>query len=88
MLFRSQEGYLIAPNPFEGSFTIRHWLPPTDLRGVQVSNALGKVVYAQSYAGNAPNIIPLRLNGYANGVYQVKLIYTNRVVLQRMLKTK
>ncbi|MFM7839119.1 MAG: choice-of-anchor J domain-containing protein, partial [Chitinophagaceae bacterium] len=83
-----QEGYLIAPNPFEGSFSIRHWLPPTDLRGIQVSNALGKVVYSQSFSGNAPNNIPLRLNGSANGVYQVKLIYTNRVVLQRMLKIK
>lgn len=83
-----QNGYMIAPNPFEGSFQIRHLLPPANLKGLQVMNSSGQVVVARSFNGNASNNITIDLSAYSNGAYQVKLIYDNKVITERIIKRK
>jgi hypothetical protein len=83
-----QNGYMIAPNPFEGSFSVRHVIPPTSLRGIQVINSSGQTVVARSFNGNASNNIVIDLNRYANGAYQVKLIYDNKVITERIIKRR
>jgi hypothetical protein len=81
-----QDGYLIAPNPFVGGFTIRHYLRPVDLRGIQITNAAGQLIWEKRYSGNAQSNIPVDLSRMASGVYNVKMIYTNKVVTQRIVK--
>ena len=81
-----QQGYMIAPNPFNGSFSIQHYLLPTSLRGIQVSNAAGQLVYAQNFNGNASSNITVDLSKYASGLYNVKLIYDNKVITERVIK--
>lgn len=81
-----QDGYLIAPNPFSSGFTIRHYLRPVDLRGIQITNAAGQLVWERTYGGNAVSNIPVDLSRYASGVYNVKMIYTNKVITQRLVK--
>jgi len=83
-----QQGYMITPNPFEGSFFIRHLLPPANLQGIQVMNSVGQVVAARSFTGNASNYIVVDLSRYANGAYVVKLIYDNKVITERIIKRK
>jgi len=83
-----QQGYMITPNPFEGSFFIRHLLPPANLKGIQVMNSIGQVLVARSYNGNASNYITIDLSRYSNGAYQVKLIYDNKVITERIIKRK
>jgi hypothetical protein len=81
-----QQGYMIAPNPFNGSFSIQHYLPPTSLRGIQVTNAAGQVIWSQNYSGNASSYINVNLNRVASGMYAVKLIYDNKVITERVIK--
>jgi hypothetical protein len=83
-----QAGYMITPNPFEGSFVIRHLLAPANLRGIQVMNSAGQTVVARSFNGNASNYITIDLSRYANGAYQVKLVYDNKVITERIIKRK
>ncbi|MBC7849027.1 MAG: choice-of-anchor J domain-containing protein [Chitinophagaceae bacterium] len=83
-----QKGYLISPNPFEGAFVVRHLLPPTNLRGIQVLNSVGQAVVSRSFSGNASNYLTIDLGRYANGVYEVKLIYDNKVITERIIKRK
>lgn len=83
-----QAGYMITPNPFEGSFVIRHLLPPANLRGLQVINSLGETVVARTFNGNASNYIPVDLSRYSNGSYQVKLVYDNKVITERIIKRR
>ncbi len=82
------KGYMIAPNPFEGSFAIRHVIPPTNLKGIQVMNSAGQVIVARQFNGNAASYIQVDLSKYASGAYQVKLIYDNKVVTERVIKRK
>jgi hypothetical protein len=81
-----QQGYMIAPNPFTSTFSIQHYLPPTNLRGIQITNAAGQVMFAQNFSGNASSNIQINLNKFAAGMYAVKLIYDNKVITERVIK--
>ncbi len=81
-----QNGYLISPNPFDGSFSVRHYLRPVDLRGIQITNAAGQTVYKRTFSADAQSNIPINLTRYAVGVYMIKLVYTNKVITERIVK--
>ena len=82
------QGYLIAPNPSNGLVNIRHYLPPVNLKGVQVINPAGQVIIQKTYTGNAISSIPLDLTGYANGIYTIRMVYDDKVVMERIVKVK
>jgi hypothetical protein len=79
-------GYLISPNPFTTSFFVQHYIRPTNLRGIQVANSAGQIVFTQQYHGNAQSLINIDLGRYSAGVYLVKLIYTDKVITERVIK--
>jgi len=79
-------GYLISPNPFNTSFSVQHYIRPSNLRGIQVTNVAGQVVFKQNYNGNAQSYINIDLNRYPAGVYLVRLIYNDKVVTERVIK--
>ncbi|HYE54224.1 MAG TPA: choice-of-anchor J domain-containing protein, partial [Chitinophagaceae bacterium] len=81
-----QDGYLIAPNPFNGGFTIRHYLRPVELRGIQITNAAGQLIWEKRFSGEATNNIPVDMTRFASGIYNVKLIYTNKIITERIVK--
>ncbi len=83
------QGYLIYPNPFNGSFLVHHSAvePPVDLQNIQVYNAAGQMVWSKDYNGNASRQITVDLRSAANGMYIIKMIYTNRTVVERIVKT-
>ncbi len=83
-----ENGYMISPNPFDGAFRVQHLLPPANLTNIQVTNATGQVVYEKKFRGNATNNERIDLHRYANGVYQVKLLYDNKVITERIIKKK
>jgi hypothetical protein len=81
------QGYLIYPSPFTTSLNIQHFLPPTDLRYVEVFNARGQLVARKDFgASGAPSTINMDLSTLASGVYTVKLGYTNKQVVERIVK--
>jgi hypothetical protein len=79
-------GYLVSPNPFNSSFNIQHYIPPKNLRGIEVTNAAGQVIYRQNFSGNAQSLINIDLGKYAAGMYFVKLVYTDKVITERVVK--
>lgn len=81
-----QQGYMIAPNPVTTMLNIQHYLPPTNLRGIQVTNSAGQVLFMQNYSGNASSYIQINLGKFAAGMYAVKMIYDNKVITERIIK--
>lgn len=69
------DGYLVLPNPFRNSFTVWHYLPPVNLRYINVYNASGRRVWSRQYSGNADKIIDIDLSSHAAGIYIVNLGY-------------
>lgn len=84
------QGYLIYPNPFNGTFRIHHHgiEPPVDLQAVLVYNASGQTVWSKEYNGNADRQIFINMGNAANGMYILKMIYTNRTVIERIVKAQ
>jgi hypothetical protein len=82
------QGYLIYPNPFNGSFTIHHHAiqPPTDLQAVQVYNAAGQLVWDKRYNGNAERQIWVNTANFSKGMYILKLIYSNKTIVEKVIK--
>jgi hypothetical protein len=82
------QGYLIYPNPFNSSFLIHHSAvePPVDLQSISVYNAAGQMVWSKSYNGNAARQITVDLKNQAKGLYVLKMIYTNKTVVERIVK--
>jgi Pregnancy-associated plasma protein-A/Secretion system C-terminal sorting domain len=82
------QGYLIYPNPFENGFRIHHWQVPQDLRGVQIFNAAGQLVWDKRYSGNADTEIMVDMSKLGKGTYTVKMTYTSKVVVEKIVKVK
>ncbi len=83
-----QQGYMITPNPSEGWVYVRHYLRPASLKGIRVINSNGQTILELQYTGNASSLIPVDLTRYAAGIYTFQLIYDNKVINQRVIKTK
>jgi Secretion system C-terminal sorting domain len=79
-------GYLIYPNPFAGSFLIQHFRPPTTLQDVEVYNATGQLVWSQQLNGTGNTETTVNLPGLAAGVYIVKLNYTGKSIVEKVVK--
>ena len=79
-------GYLISPNPFNSWISVRHYLRPVNLRGIEILNAAGQKMWEQDYNGNALSNIQINLSGFAAGVYMMKLVYDNKVITERIVK--
>jgi hypothetical protein len=82
-----RNGYLIYPSPFSGNITVQHYLPPTGLRAIQVFNARGQMVASRQFGtGGAQSNESMDLKFLAAGVYTFKLIYTNKEIVERVVK--
>jgi hypothetical protein len=81
-----RQGYLVYPIPFQNAFRIHHLVQPTDLQAAQVFNAAGQLVWDKRFNGNANTETEVDLKNMAAGVYILKMVYTNRTILERIVK--
>jgi len=83
-----EQGYLIYPNPFNNGFLLHHHAvqPPTDLKALIIYNTAGQEVWRKEYSGNAERQITIDLSGKARGVYLLKMIYTKKTIVERIVK--
>ncbi|ULQ57930.1 T9SS type A sorting domain-containing protein [Flavihumibacter rivuli] len=82
-----EQGYLVSPNPTNGLVNIRHYREQENIRSVEVVNMLGQVIWRQQFSGNAPSFITVNLNNQPSGLYNIRVVYTNKVINQRVVKT-
>lgn len=81
-----EQGYLIYPNPFDNSFLIHHFAVPSNLKSIEVYDASGKLTYSRRYESNANTEITVSLQGKSAGVCVLKMLYTNKTVVQKIVK--
>ena len=81
-----QQGYLFYPSPFKQQFIIRNYEVPTDLKSASIYNSTGQLVWQKKYNGDAYTEMPVDLGAMAAGIYIVKLQYTNKQVVDKIVK--
>lgn len=80
------QGYLLYPSPFRNTFIIRNYTVPTTLQTVNIYNSVGQLVWSKNYNGMGYTEMPVDLSNQASGVYIVKMKYTDKTVIQRIVK--
>ncbi|HMO63428.1 MAG TPA: T9SS type A sorting domain-containing protein [Ferruginibacter sp.] len=82
------EGYLIYPNPSNGSFLLHHYNvdPPVSLQSIQAFTAAGQLVWQKTYNGNAERRINIDLQKVPAGVYVLKIVYRDKTVVEKIVK--
>jgi hypothetical protein len=80
------QGYLLYPSPFRNSFIIRNYRIPTTLQSAAVYNSIGQMVWTKIYNGTGYTEMPVDLSNQPAGMYIVKLKYTDKTVVERIIK--
>ena len=80
------EGYLIYPSPFRNSFIIRNYQVPVTLQTAAVYNSVGQMIWKKAFNGAGYTEMPVDLSNQPAGVYIVKLFYTDKTVVERIVK--
>ena len=80
------QGYLIYPNPFQSSFLLHHFQPPVQLTALQVFSSAGQMVWDKLFNNNATTETTINPGNLSRGVYILKMIYTNKTIVERIVK--
>ncbi len=83
-----RKGFLITPSPTTGLVNVDFYPNPDNLQGIAIYSYSGQLV-AQTMVsrGVSSNHYSFNLDRYAAGIYVVKLVFADRVVTQKLLKT-
>ncbi len=83
-----EQGYLIYPNPFSSTFLVHLYgaASVADLKAIQVFNTEGQRIWSSRYNGNASSLVTVDLKNVSRGMYIVKLLYSDRTVVERIVK--
>ena len=81
-----KQGYLIYPNPFHNQFIIRNYEVPITLQSARIYNSVGQEVWARDYYGKAYTLMNVDFDTPPPGVYFLKLFYTDKSVVQKIVK--
>ncbi len=81
-----EQGYLIYPSPFQDQFIIRNLEEPITLKSAALFNSIGQRVWMQEYNGNAFKEINVNGSNLPKGVYTVKLFYTDKIIVEKIVK--
>ncbi len=84
----NEQGILIWPNAFSRQFYIEFKTWPEDLRGIAIYDAAGRLVHQVQPVVRSGNRTTIDLVNAANGVYFVKLFYSQQVRTYKIVKAK
>ncbi|MFC6995988.1 M43 family zinc metalloprotease [Rufibacter roseus] len=79
----AKQAVKVSPNPTSGVVQVES--PEALITEVQVLNAIGKVVQAESYGQSKKRSLQLELHNHPNGVYLVRLLTDKGTVVRRIV---
>lgn len=82
-------GILITPNPTSGALSVQFYPNPVTLKGISIYDMNGAKILERQIGGyNGTNRYDFDLSRYANGMYTVRVVYSDKTVVQKVLKVK
>jgi Pregnancy-associated plasma protein-A/Secretion system C-terminal sorting domain len=83
-----EKGLFISPNPFKDRFSVQHYPNSNTLRQIDIYNSMGQFMEKRTFAaGIGANLVWFNLGNQQAGIYYVKLIYSDRTITQKIVKT-
>jgi hypothetical protein len=82
-----KKGYILTPNPTTGLLVLQSDNTASPLKTIAVYSSVGQLVWKTAYQNaGASNAIVINLTGMPPGVYFVKLIYSDKTAVEKILK--
>ncbi|TAM96917.1 MAG: T9SS type A sorting domain-containing protein [Chitinophagaceae bacterium] len=84
-----EQKVLVVPNPTNGELTVQFLGNPPDLKAVSVYNVSGQLLYRKFAAAiNDQNRMEFDLSGVPDGIYFIKVSYTDHQMVKKIIKIK
>lgn len=80
------KGFLVTPNPARSSITVQFYPQPVNLRAVQLYSSTGQKVAEILTPDNPGVFYQFQTGGLVSGIYYVRAVFTDRVVINKVLK--
>jgi len=81
------KGFLVTPNPAKSNIQVQFYPNTADLKSIQIVSSTGqKIAEINMKPGPANNLYAFDLNNYPGGVYFVRAIFSNNVLVQKFFK--
>ncbi len=82
-----EQGFLVTPNPTSGAIAVQFYPQPTNLKGIQLFNSVGqKIDEVNIRNGQTSNYYNFDLSRYAKGMYTVRVVFTDKVMIKKIIK--
>jgi len=82
-----EQGFLVYPNPTNGSVAVQFYPQPTNLKGIQLFNDIGQKIAEITTGENGANsYYNFDLTRYAKGMYTIRAVFTDRVITKKVIK--
>jgi hypothetical protein len=82
-----KQGFLVTPSPTTGSIQVQFYPQPDKLAGIQLFTSTGQLIAETRIpVGQANNLYTYDLSPFATGLYIVKAIFTDRVLVRKVFK--
>lgn len=76
----------IYPNPNQGEFTLGFYLMKNEILKVEVTDAIGRVVYTEAiHVASGLHSFPLNLSNFSKGIYSLKISETEGSAVKRFV---
>lgn len=83
------KGILITPNPTSGNLSVQFYPNPVTLKGISIYDMDGRKVLERLVGtNNGTNRYDFDLSRFASGMYTVRVVYTDKTVVQKVLKVR
>lgn len=80
---------LVVPNPVSDMLQVQFLSLPPDLQAVSIYNAAGQLIFQKAASAiNNSNRITFNLANEPNGVYFVKISYSDKEIVKKIIKVK
>lgn len=79
-------GFLVSPNPTSGAIAVQFYPQPVNLIAIQVYSITGQKIKELYTGGNANNYYSFDLSSHASGTYIIRAVFTDRVVVKKIIK--
>jgi len=80
------KGFMVTPNPTTGIIAVQLYPTPATLKGIFIYNSSGQKVAEQLVNGSFSSYYPFNLGRFANGVYIVQVIFSDKTYVQKVVK--
>jgi hypothetical protein len=80
------KGFLVTPNPVQSDLAVQFYPQPVNLRAIELYTITGQKLTEINTTGQPNNLYRFNMSGYAAGTYIVRAVFTDRVVMRKIVK--